>query len=181
MAKIETPKNWSEKSKAMKHLWLSTNADLLDELKNSSFLNLQFDDELNENQIKEVKEKVKKCRSYFSELTKFWSDKIPQKLDHEQILILIKSLNLLKEFGAKFSEELNKELTWRDYSKDIFERVRSIVDKHDGEWKYIWKGKDTNYVVYEDAERCLDLLYEYLNASSLEDYKLVIDRKKSKK
>ena len=87
----------------------------------------------------------------------------------------------MKEFWAKFNEELNQELTWRHYSKDIFKRVWKIVENHDGEWNYTWHGVDTNYVLYEDAKRCCDLLYEYLDASSLVDYKLVISRRKRNK
>ena len=67
---MNTPKQ-PELNNKRKTLSLSTNAALLDELKISSFLHLQFDDELNERQIDEVKKKLRNVVIIFQNLHNF--------------------------------------------------------------------------------------------------------------
>ena len=162
-----------------KKLSLSTNVALLDELKTSSFL----DEGLNEWQIDKVKEKVKECRDYFYHTMTNWKKSIPEKLDGEQALTLIKTLNLLKEIGAIYGNDVNKYLTGREYSKHTMDSARDVINNRDKnlQLKEPIDNDDSYYVPHEDAARCCDLLYEYLDAASLEDYYEVFKRRLKRK
>lgn len=162
-----------------KSLYLGENASLLDALKASSFLHLQFDDELNEEQIEKVKETVKQCRDYFARLRERGGE-IPQKIDSEQARILIKCLNLLKDMNVEWSPA-NEYLTNRSYSKWTFESARGVIKSRDENYDLKEEPLDNDYVRYEDASRCCDLVYQYLSAASLDDYKIVLQNRKKAK
>ena len=95
------------------------------------------------------------------------------------MLTLLICLKFFWETKFKSYDEINKNLTGRDYSTGYYFRSPYyIIRTHDENWNYK-RPRGTNekyrsmdsYIPYEDAVRLLDLMREYLNAASLDDYK----------